>query len=316
MPKSYGHTGTILGSKKSRSKSRPRTDVAAYLRQKTEKEKKEKDDKAKEKERKDREAKKRRDERRREREDADRLARYRKIKEEEDREDRAARRAKKAKQLARENEEKVKAAVSRRRRMKSRSVSPVRDRPDLRARVGKTGGTKRGRTASEASVQYKPRKEQKRPSRLAGKKRGGRHGDVSKDEIERFRQGLSKTTAEALKEREAAYVPLSERRRREPKEISAPKRQRSVSYTPSRLPATRSSPRAPSPPARSPPAPSPPRKPSPTPAFKEFQKMTETPLKKPRYTRGLAETEQVTTEAIEKEKANAWPSMEAATFPA
>ena len=297
MPKSYGHTGTILGSKKSRSKSRPRTDVAAYLRQKTEKEQKVKDDKAREKERKDREAKKRREERRREREDADRLARYRKIKEEEDREERAARRAK-AKRLARENEEKVKAAVSRRRRMKSRSVSPVRDRPDLRAVVGKTGGTKRGRTASEASVQYKPRKEQKRPSRLAGKKRGGKHGDVSKEDIERYTQGLSMTTAEALKAREASYVPLKERLRREPKEISAPKRQRSVSYTPSRLPA-----RAPSPPARSPPAASPPRKPSPTPAFKEFQKMTETPLAKPRYTRGLAEKEQVTTEAIEKEKA-------------
>ena len=42
MPKSYGHTGTILGSKKSRSKSRPRTDVAAYLIQKTEKEQKKK----------------------------------------------------------------------------------------------------------------------------------------------------------------------------------------------------------------------------------------------------------------------------------
>ena len=31
--------------------------------------------------------------------------------------------------------------------------------------------------------------------------------------------------------------------------------------------------------------------------------MTKTPLAKPRYTRGLAEKEQVTTEAIEKEKA-------------
>ena len=182
--------------------------------------------------------------------------------------------------------------------MKSRSVSPVRDRPDLRAVVGKTGGTKRDRPASEFSVQYKPRKEQKRPSRLAGKKRGGKHGDVSKEDIKRFRQGLSMTTAQARKERDAAYVPETERRQRNFKAIPDSKRQRSVSYTPSRLPA-----RAPSPPARSPPAASPPRKPSPTPAFKEFQKMTKTPLAKPRYTRGLAEKEQVTTEAIEKEKA-------------
>ena len=103
------------------------------------------------------------------------------------------------------------------------------------------------------------------------------------------------TTAQARKERDAAYVPEAERRQRDPEAISAPKRQRSVSYTPRT--------RAPSPPAKSPPAPSPPRKPSPTPAFKEFLKMKDTPLKKPRYKPGLAEKEQVTTEAIEKERA-------------
>ena len=49
MPKSYGHTGTILGSKKSRSKSRPHTNVLDYWKQKTEKEQKKKMTKQKKK---------------------------------------------------------------------------------------------------------------------------------------------------------------------------------------------------------------------------------------------------------------------------
>ena len=94
-------------------------------------------------------------------EDAESLKRHRRWTKEQERKERKEREAAKkeqerleaakrarAKKLAKKNRTNVETAVSRRRRMKSRSVSPVRDRSDLRAVVGRTGGNKRGRTAT------------------------------------------------------------------------------------------------------------------------------------------------------------------------
>ena len=271
MP-TYASSGTMVGSgrkSKGRSKSRPKTDVAKYLKDKTAKEektKKEKEERAKrEKDDQDRQRRKRREER----QDAERLAKYRETKAREDREDREKAR--------------------RRRKVKSRSVSPVRSRRDLASVVGRTGG-KRGRTPSLRSVQHKPRKKQEVQPPLAGK-RGGRHGDPSKTEIERWTQGLSRTTAQARAAQESGHMTMEERTKRaeERADRSAKRsKQRHVSVPP-------------------PAAPAPPRQRSPTPAFKEFQKLVKTPLEqprsKPRFASGggLAEKEQSSTAEIDAE---------------
>ena len=139
-------------------------------------------------------------------EDAERLKRHRKWTKEQERKERkkleAAKREQerleeerveaekraRAKKLAKKNRTNVETAVSRRRRMKSRSVSPVRDRPDLRARVGRTGGNKRGRPESETSRQYNPEKRHEPPPKQLGK-RGGMYGT---------RRGMSETEFERL----------------------------------------------------------------------------------------------------------------------
>ena len=123
----------------------------------------------------------------------------------------AAKRAR-AKKLAKKNRTNVE-AVGRRRRVQSRSVSPVRDRSDLRAVVGRTGGNKRNRPASESSRQYNPEKRHEPPPKQLGK-RGGMYGTrrgMSETEFERLTKGKSMTTAEARELQDASYVPEKER---------------------------------------------------------------------------------------------------------
>ena len=203
-------------SRGAKSGSRPRTDVAAYLKQKTQKEDAARDEQAKKDREKARRRKAREDAKAKKAEDAARLKRHRKWTKEQEAKELAAKNRKRL-QDVQERGRKLKT----RSRVKSRSVSPTRSRarPDLRAAVGRTGTGKRGRTASLASFGRKAEGPKKRlevrkgttDPQLSGKKRGGRHGYISDSEMSQWK--LSQTTDEALRERTRSLIGQAELRK-------------------------------------------------------------------------------------------------------